>query len=450
MTNILVDKNKIVGTIKPMHAVGQPPIDGINTEFFHYLKDANIPYSRLHDVGGAFGGNLFVDIPNIFRDFEANPFDEKNYDFTFTDIIIKGLIENDCEPVFRLGVTIENYVHIKAYRIFPPKDYIKWAIICEHIIRHYNEGWANGFKYNIKYWEIWNEPDNSGDLKENMMWQGSMEDYFNLYRITSKRLRQCFGNSIKIGGYASSGFYFVNDDMLNGAIAMGLKSIEISKWQQRTLYFKDFFEKFIEMVVKEKLPFDFFSHHSYAGVVDTVEREKYVEKIFEQARLFNVEIHMNEWNTNARAEDLGKSIACANYVAFMIGMHAQKTALMCFYDARMTSSAYGGLFNSIYKTPYCSYFGFKAFGNLYKMGNQVETKCDNKNVYVISATGNGKQGILISNIGEDTVIKTDIKDGFKVYLINQDNFMTETNINVNEFNLKQYDVLYLEKTYKVK
>ncbi|MDD6926397.1 MAG: hypothetical protein PUJ49_00825, partial [bacterium] len=111
----------------------------------------------------------------------------------------------------------------------------------------------------------------------------------------------------------------------------------------------------------------------------------------------------------------------------------------------MTSSAYGGLFNSIYKTPYCSYFGFKAFGNLYKMGNQVETKCDNKNVYVISATGNGKQGILISNIGEDTVIKTDIKDGFKVYLINQDNFMTETNINVNEFNLKQYDVLYLEK-----
>ena len=54
--------DKIIGTIKPMHAVGQPPFDvndnGIDDSMFHYLTEANIPYSRLHDVGGAFGGHM--------------------------------------------------------------------------------------------------------------------------------------------------------------------------------------------------------------------------------------------------------------------------------------------------------------------------------------------------------------------------------------------------------
>ena len=41
----------------------------------------------------------------------------------------------------------------------PPSSFSKWADIAAHIVRHYNEGWANGQKANIKYWEIGNEPD---------------------------------------------------------------------------------------------------------------------------------------------------------------------------------------------------------------------------------------------------------------------------------------------------
>ena len=70
-----VNFNNIINEMKPMHAVGQPPVLGTSTRMFHFLKEANIPYSRLHDVGGNFGGNLFVDIPNVFRDFNA---DEKD------------------------------------------------------------------------------------------------------------------------------------------------------------------------------------------------------------------------------------------------------------------------------------------------------------------------------------------------------------------------------------
>ena len=56
------DFSKTTGTIKPMHGVGQPPFLGSDFSLFHYLKEAGIPYSRLHDVGGALGCGLYVDI----------------------------------------------------------------------------------------------------------------------------------------------------------------------------------------------------------------------------------------------------------------------------------------------------------------------------------------------------------------------------------------------------
>ena len=193
--------------IKPLHGVGQPPFAGVDfSRIARWLTPAGIPFSRLHDVGGCFGNNLFVDIPNIFRDFDADPADPASYDFTFTDLLMKALTDAGVEPFFRLGVTIENYARFKAYRIHPPKDFSKWADICAGVVRHYNEGWADGFHYNIRYWEIWNEPENHVDPKLNEMWTGTAEQYYALYDVTAKRLKEEFPD-IRVGGYASCGFY---------------------------------------------------------------------------------------------------------------------------------------------------------------------------------------------------------------------------------------------------
>ena len=68
MATIKIDPKQTVKRIKPMHAGGQPPVNAQATDvYFHYLTEAGIPYSRLHDVGGAFGGGKFVDIPCIFQ-----------------------------------------------------------------------------------------------------------------------------------------------------------------------------------------------------------------------------------------------------------------------------------------------------------------------------------------------------------------------------------------------
>ncbi len=120
---IRIDINKITGKIKPVNAGGQPPMIGTNFSMFHYLTDAAVPYSRLHDVGGVYGGNRRVDIPNIFRDFDADENDPKSYDFAFTDLLITALMDAGIEPYFRLGVTIENDCKIKYYRIDPPRGF---------------------------------------------------------------------------------------------------------------------------------------------------------------------------------------------------------------------------------------------------------------------------------------------------------------------------------------
>ena len=59
---VKVDFGKTVGSVKRVNGVGQPPMIGALADWsmMHYLKEAGIPYSRLHDVGGWLGGGLYV------------------------------------------------------------------------------------------------------------------------------------------------------------------------------------------------------------------------------------------------------------------------------------------------------------------------------------------------------------------------------------------------------
>ena len=111
----------------------------------------------MHDCCGSYGGSYFVDVSNIFRDFDADENDPASYDFHYSDEYIGAIIRSGANVVYRLGETIE--WGSKKYRTYPPKDAHKWARICEHIIMHYNEGWCNGHHYGIEYFEIWNEPE---------------------------------------------------------------------------------------------------------------------------------------------------------------------------------------------------------------------------------------------------------------------------------------------------
>ncbi|MBQ8509197.1 MAG: hypothetical protein IJ493_04745 [Clostridia bacterium] len=389
---ITADFTKITGRIKPMHGVGQPPVLGIDDRFMHYLGEAGIPYSRLHDMGGPYGGFRFVDIPNIFRDFDADETLPESYDFTFTDWLITALMKQGTEPFFRLGVTIENAWQLKAYRIYPPADFAKWARICEHIIRHYNEGWANGFRYGIKYWEIWNEPEGGCDGKGGAMWLGTREEYFRLYEITANHLKACFGDSIKVGGYASCGFYAVDDDPSCEGFPGGTYTNDFQ-------YFLYYFHEFLKYISSEehKAPLDFYSWHTYSQPDEALKMEDYCRRTMAKYGFGDTEDILNEWNPTHDAILRSTPMAAARVLAMMLGMQKKPVGMLNFYDARIGTSTYSGMFNPDTWRPYLTYYAFMMFNDAYKLKDEIETASDDDKIYVGGAAKDGKAVLLIAN-----------------------------------------------------
>lgn len=407
---ITVDFSRKEGKIKPVHGVGQPPFYGTDFDMFHYLEEAGIPFSRLHDVGGFLGGGRYVDVPNLFRDFDADPEDPASYDFVFTDLLVTALVENSVEPFFRLGVSIENECTRKAYRLDPPGDNLKWARICEGIIRHYTQGWADGFHYDIRYWEIWNEPDNYEEVLENQMWRGTKEQFYALYGVASRYLKERFPH-LKIGGYGSCGFY----------AAWGKKeAVAEAASSPRMEYFLTFFEGFLAYVKENDCPLDFFSWHSYDGVQANLFYAAYARRRLDEEGFTHTEHTLNEWNCEVNMR--GTSRHGAVTAAMLLAMQNSSLDSAMFYDARYGVSVYGSLFHPLTAGPFPAYYSFLGFGQLYRLGRQVAAASDREDVYVVAARedregdlGGRKMGyVMIANLsGEDIPLEVVLEEGRK-------------------------------------
>ncbi len=448
MTNVRVDFTKTVGKIKPMHAVGQPPFAGgflsFDFSYIDYLKKAHIPYSRLHDVGGVFGGNRFVDIPNLFRDFDADENDPASYDFGFTDALIAGMYEYDVKPVFRLGVTIENQAHIKAYRIHPPKDPAKWARICEHVIRHYNEGWADGYTYGIEYWEIWNEPEN-GPQGQNQMWTGTAAQFYELYDVTAKHLKACFGDTIKVGGYGASGLYglYYHPEKYG----LDLPPREPDDRYEKDTYRVKFFLDFLDYIKEHGSPLDFFTWHSYAKIEKTLVMDEFIDRKLTEYGFEGLERHLNEWNNVRDARKHGSSYSSAASTAMLCAMHPSHTDMLMFYDSRLQASTYGNFFAPLTYEPVSTYYAFAAFGELYTLGTEAACTIDEprNGLYALAATDGENKAVLIVNFSEERrEIALDAAGTQSVYLVDHDHMLTKTDYAPNTFALEPNQVVLVK------
>ena len=402
LATVRLDFSKEVGKIKPMHAVGQPPIQGWdNFTLFHYLKEAHIPYSRLHDTGGPFGKNLYVDIPNIFRDFDADVDDPASYDFAFTDLLLADMVKNGVEPFYRLGVTIENRACVRKYRIFPPKDFDKWARICEHVVAHYNEGWADGFHHGITYWEIWNEPDldNDEDPENSPMWCGTFDEYCRLYEVASKRLKARFP-SIKVGGFASCGFYGAEP----GVPLRVRADNPDTPAGRRNAYRVECALKFLDFVRDTTSPLDFFSFHSYAEPKEMMEQIGTIALELERRGLNGVELILNEWMPGRSLKRTFTPELAADIATVIVrGQHTRLDMLM-IYDARIAArNIYAPLFHPMTARPTSAYWALFCFGELYRRGAEVFSivEGDCESLSIAAATDGADGALMLVNNGDE-------------------------------------------------
>ncbi len=402
MNTVKINKEVVLGKINPMHCVNNIPAFG-NQYILDLFKEV-VPYARFHDTF-ILAYERFIDISNVFPNFDADETNPENYDFAFTDALMQKMQDMGVKPFYRLGVSIENYHDIKTYNIYPPKDFNKWARVCEHIIMHYNEGWANGMQMGIEYWEIWNEPDNFPDIKDNQMWKGTFEEYMKLYEIASNHLKKRFPN-LKIGGYASCGFYAILEE----------KSESSAHVSSRTEYFIECFTQFLEYISSEehKSPLDFFSWHSYSPTVKNIKYAEFARQTLDKYGFTNTESILNEWNGGIVYR--GTTQDASNVISNMIAMHNFGMDMLMYYDARITS-VYGGMFSPIGDAPNAqkgkplpTYYVFKAFNELYKLGKEVKTEVSGENLYALSATDGTAFKTVITN-NSDVAVKVNL-NGF--------------------------------------
>ncbi|MBR4518985.1 MAG: hypothetical protein IKO65_08300 [Victivallales bacterium] len=169
------------------------------SDFSDVFKTLRFPAVRNHDWSLNNPNQRLIDIHHIFPLMHLDPADERNYYFAPSDEVIRLVYEAGSKVFYRLGTSIEHTKDIH-FNIFPPADFHKYAEVCAAVIRHYTRGWNNGFQYDMKYWEIWNEPD--GHIN---MWAGSDELFAEFFAVVLKRLKSEFPE-LKIGGPAHCGF----------------------------------------------------------------------------------------------------------------------------------------------------------------------------------------------------------------------------------------------------
>lgn len=387
MEKIIFDLNKHYGAFKPLNATNGAPIlkrhalDMVTSNYRSY-KNARIPYSRNHDAnlsGSVYGGYYSHDISGIFPNFDADETDPANYIFENTDECILCTLETDTKTFYRLGQSIEN--QIRKIHVFPPKDYLKWAKICERIIRHYTEGWANGFNLDMPYWEIWNEPDNRStepDKTKIPTWAGTKEQFFDFYEVSAKYLKDCFPN-LKIGGPALA-------------------------------YDEEWAEEFLSEMQKREVPIDFFSWHGYnADPMVLIAKGERIRGLLDKYGYVNAESICNEWNyvQSFFGEDFNYSVKKihgekgASFIMTFIS-EAQKSSIdmLMYYDTR--PGKFNGVFDYYDYSPLKGYYALMWYGKFYDLKHEVRAISQPKDIYTLCGVNNdGKVMAIVTHYSND-------------------------------------------------
>jgi len=326
-----------------------------------YLE-LGVDYVRTHDFYGP------GDIDVIFPDFDADPTLPSNYNFTKTDFLIQGIKAIGADIVFRLGYSWRRPHASVSY--VSASDYEKWAEICKHVIMHYNDGWADGYHYNITYWEVWNEPDIQ------VFWTGTPEEYFGLYEVTARTIK-AYNPGLKVGGPGLAG---------NVAFA----------------------RDFLRFCRDRDVPLDSCSYHLYPlsrrynPPYSIRDKAAQFQELLDEYGFSSAENLLTEWNVAVGGphEEYWNIQGAAYTASYLMYMQDTNIAIA----NRYRGDAHGmGLFNmdGVAQKPF---YAFKAFRFLLETPNRLSFTGSDKSGYAVMAgkSDNDKVvTILISDFNSD-------------------------------------------------
>ncbi len=383
----IVDFRTPVSRFKALQGVNKGPLGaGGLVDVIAAHRELGVPLTRTHDCHWPIPD--VVDMHVVFPDPNADPSKPENYDFAMTDEYIAAIRETGSEILFRLGETIE-HTTIKRF-VNPPKDPARWAEAAKGIIRHYNEGWANGFQYGIRRWEIWNEPETRP-----AQWTGTDEQFFAFYTVVSRALKAAFPNLMIGGPGIGITGDLMGDQLKPSAILTG----------------------FLGTCQREKLPLDFFSWHCYSAHNNPNElptRAHHIRRMLNEYGFEKAESYLDEWRcipdwdwgpisrtADAKVRQrwyermVGPEAAAYN-AAVLIGLQDAPVDGATFFHGEQGG---WGLFDES-GVPYKNYFGMLAFRRLLDTPERAHVSGAVPSGFAVAAglaTDRKTASILVSN-----------------------------------------------------
>jgi xylan 1,4-beta-xylosidase len=267
LRQVTVDASRPVGIIRSLQGVSGSPLPGDDShpDLTAQHRALGVDLVRTHDLDCKGTGDIDGAGPNrIFPDWSADPNNPSSYNFGPTDRAILSIVRAGEEVEFNLGHSDLRCAGIDANNV-PPPDPVKYATVARRVAQHYNDGWANGFRLGIRYWEIWNEPDLVP------FWAGTREQFYALYAATSRALKSLHP-WMQVGGPALT----TNNDLTG------------------------YRESLLSYIRAHDLALDFWSIHHYADFtedpVDFLRLAREHRALLDAYGFRRTTIHLNEWN----------------------------------------------------------------------------------------------------------------------------------------------------------
>jgi xylan 1,4-beta-xylosidase len=281
---ISIDFNQVKGPLNTMfkECVGAGRAnEGLRADWQQQLayvkKECGFKYIRMH--------GLLTDDMGVYKeDRNGNP----EFNYMYIDVLFDYLQSIGMKPFVELGF-MPNALASGRQTIFwwkgnvtPPKDYEKWGALIKNLTEHFTQRYGAD-EVKTWYFEVWNEPN----LKPGF-WTGTQEDYFKLYKYSAEAVKSV-NPEYRVGGPATAG----------------------AAWEP----------ELIDFCVKNNLPIDFISTHSYGvkqGFLDeygnsgtVLSKDEFAvsgdvlqsRKEIANSAKPNLELHYTEWSSSYTPAD---------------------------------------------------------------------------------------------------------------------------------------------------
>lgn len=232
---------------------------------FHMMQTGYTPASDYRQLQGRLEAidcnTIRIDHIWDLHNIVSGTYPNYSYDWTALDDKIKAILADGCTPYFCVSYTPDVLGETHA----PPANLEAWQEINRQLADHcVQQG------YDIRYYEVWNEPD------LDIFWQGSQQDYLQLYKSTVTGILQGDPQA-RVGGPGLSG------------------NTANTPWVDALL----------DYCSQESLPIDFVSFHSFTwDVTVTINTLQTLQTMIDNhPSLAPVELHIGEWNNQLESND---------------------------------------------------------------------------------------------------------------------------------------------------